>query len=199
MNLINRYKRLSFWNKLAVWGSVASIVGIVAGVILWFFPLETKRSSDGISLGSASHSAVVQGTGNVVTVNNFAAGSKQINNPLPRPGLRLLGTNTQPSGTNVVTIFKFGSLVEEKMPTYSIDLEFARPYDKVQTTFEPLSFVEAHGGLDGQSYSPTNSDRHFKVSGRDLGQTHLVLEFTAPYAMDITNQMLFPPSPQTSL
>lgn len=32
MNILDRYRRLSFWNKFAAWGSIASIVGI--GVVL---------------------------------------------------------------------------------------------------------------------------------------------------------------------
>jgi len=36
MKLIYRYKKLSFWNKLSVWGSIASILGIM----FFFIPTE---------------------------------------------------------------------------------------------------------------------------------------------------------------
>ncbi len=37
MNLVARYKRLTLWNKLGVWGSAASIMGLI--FVLWqYFP-----------------------------------------------------------------------------------------------------------------------------------------------------------------
>ena len=36
MNLLQRYRRLSIWNKLAVWGAIASIAGIVFSVSAYF-------------------------------------------------------------------------------------------------------------------------------------------------------------------
>ncbi len=38
MNIRNRYKKLTIWNKLAFWASVASPAGIMLAVALWFFP-----------------------------------------------------------------------------------------------------------------------------------------------------------------
>jgi hypothetical protein len=32
MNLIQRYKHLIFWNKLAVWGAIASIIALIVGL-----------------------------------------------------------------------------------------------------------------------------------------------------------------------
>jgi len=34
MNLIERYKRLNFWNKLASWGAIASIIGLLLFIFL---------------------------------------------------------------------------------------------------------------------------------------------------------------------
>lgn len=45
MNIIQRYKRLKFWNKLAVWGALASIFALVFSVIFWIYPLLTNPNS----------------------------------------------------------------------------------------------------------------------------------------------------------
>ena len=34
MKLINRYRQLSLWNKLYVWGAIASIFGLFLGIII---------------------------------------------------------------------------------------------------------------------------------------------------------------------
>jgi len=36
MNIIARYKKLSFWNKFGFWGTVASIVGIIIAIVVFF-------------------------------------------------------------------------------------------------------------------------------------------------------------------
>jgi len=37
MTLIQRYRRLTLWNKMGFWGSVASTVGLVIAVVTWLF------------------------------------------------------------------------------------------------------------------------------------------------------------------
>lgn len=36
MNLVQRYRKLSFWNKLAAWGALASITGLIFAVTIYF-------------------------------------------------------------------------------------------------------------------------------------------------------------------
>jgi len=38
MKIRDRYKKLTFWNKIAFWGSAASLVGLIVAIFLWFFP-----------------------------------------------------------------------------------------------------------------------------------------------------------------
>ncbi len=43
INLLQRYNCLSFWNKLFVWGTIASIVSLVVGLLSWHYgPSEEK-------------------------------------------------------------------------------------------------------------------------------------------------------------
>ncbi len=42
MKLRQRYKRLNFWNKLAVWGSASSIVAFFLFLIIWVSPIVWK-------------------------------------------------------------------------------------------------------------------------------------------------------------
>ena len=44
MKLRERYRRLSLWNKIAVWGSIASIVALLAALLPPIFHRETKGS-----------------------------------------------------------------------------------------------------------------------------------------------------------
>jgi hypothetical protein len=37
MTLSQRYMRLTCWNKVAFWGSVASILGLCVAVLTWLF------------------------------------------------------------------------------------------------------------------------------------------------------------------
>lgn len=64
MRIIDRYKRLSFWNRLAVWGSVASILGllvvVVPGILREFGP----ASRSGPSPTSAAPDAFVSPAAN---------------------------------------------------------------------------------------------------------------------------------------
>lgn len=39
MNLISRYKRLTFWNKVAFWGSLASLIAL----ILWIYDYQSEK------------------------------------------------------------------------------------------------------------------------------------------------------------
>ncbi len=48
MNLIQRYKRLSFWNKLAVWGAIASIVGFPIAILSFHYEPSEKKIQDAI-------------------------------------------------------------------------------------------------------------------------------------------------------
>ena len=43
MKLRERYKRLNFWNKIAFWGSIASIIAIPIAVVLWLFQAPINR------------------------------------------------------------------------------------------------------------------------------------------------------------
>jgi hypothetical protein len=51
MNLIQRYKRLSFWNKLFVWGTIASIVGLLIAILGFHFSSEAKTTIIGDNVG----------------------------------------------------------------------------------------------------------------------------------------------------
>lgn len=47
MNLLQRYLRLSFWNKLAAWGSFASLTGLTFAVFVYFGGIqENNRTTD---------------------------------------------------------------------------------------------------------------------------------------------------------
>ena len=37
-NLIVRFKQLTLWNKIAVGGSIASMVGLIVALIFYFYP-----------------------------------------------------------------------------------------------------------------------------------------------------------------
>ena len=45
MKLKERYRRLSLWNKVAFWGSIASIIAIPIGVVLsWMSPVDEIKN-----------------------------------------------------------------------------------------------------------------------------------------------------------
>ncbi len=47
MKLLDRYQRLTLWNKLGVWGAIASIVGVFLTIILMALPtLRSEQSLD---------------------------------------------------------------------------------------------------------------------------------------------------------
>ncbi len=52
MKLRERYRRLNLWNRLAVWGSVASIIGLVLAIVVWVRPSSPSQfeDSDGSSI-----------------------------------------------------------------------------------------------------------------------------------------------------
>jgi hypothetical protein len=59
-----RYARLTYWNKMAFWGSVASILGLGVAVLMWLF-------SPGASLHQETHgdqSPVLSGVHGNVTI-----------------------------------------------------------------------------------------------------------------------------------
>jgi hypothetical protein len=167
----NRYKQLSIWSKFGLWGSIASLIGL----LFIFLP----------------HLPNIQ-----QTMNN-SPGSKQIAgdyivSPTPKRGLRLLNTKSNHFGNKIKTRYEFGSLAVEKLTTYTIHLRFSKPYEGVETSFESQSFIEAHGGLDGQSANIVDDKLQYTLSGRDLGATKLIVEFIAPYEMNAISVELSP-------
>ncbi len=44
MKLRYRYRKLSFWNKIAFWGALASLLALVAGFFFWLFPSPFQRN-----------------------------------------------------------------------------------------------------------------------------------------------------------
>ncbi len=46
MKLRERYRRLNLWNKLAFWGSVASIAGLIVAVVALALPLSSSQPKD---------------------------------------------------------------------------------------------------------------------------------------------------------
>jgi hypothetical protein len=64
MTLRQRYGKLTFWNKAAFWGSVASMLGLLIAVLSWLF-------SPGASLHQQTHgdqSPAISGVQGNVTI-----------------------------------------------------------------------------------------------------------------------------------
>jgi len=43
MTLRERFKKLTFWNKLGVIGSIASVIGLPVGFLFYLFPLDSSK------------------------------------------------------------------------------------------------------------------------------------------------------------
>src|SRR5215510_11571879 len=52
MHLVNRCKRLTMWNKLALWGSMASIIGILVTIVLSSIPQNANAGGDTLNVNS---------------------------------------------------------------------------------------------------------------------------------------------------
>ncbi|HEY8995534.1 MAG TPA: hypothetical protein VIM71_12770 [Lacunisphaera sp.] len=46
MRLKERYRRLTLWNKISLWGSIASIVSIAIAIVLWRVPISAPIAID---------------------------------------------------------------------------------------------------------------------------------------------------------
>lgn len=63
MKLVGRYKKLSFWNKLGVWGSIAS----VSGIALFFLSAKTVDDPRAVVISYQQHGGI---TANTVNINS---------------------------------------------------------------------------------------------------------------------------------
>lgn len=45
MTILDRFKRLSLWNKFGAIGSAVTIIGVILSIIFYFFPLNTDNSA----------------------------------------------------------------------------------------------------------------------------------------------------------
>jgi len=168
------------------------ITGILATVLVgwWFFNLgPTKEKQDeGLAMQRTGLKVVSNISENVNEVKEFVK-----HNPRPKKGLRLLEPQYTNSADGVVTIFRFGSEVGERIGPYSINLSFEKPYDTVARDFEYLTPLQMNGGFDGESNGDNTDRSQYRISGRSIYQSHLVLTFTARYKMEIKSLLISPP------
>lgn len=81
MNLRQRYQRLTVWNKVAVWGSLASILGVV----LYFVPQRRVDAPRQITNIDRSPAAMVMQPGRDIIIHPPAPSSSQAARPLLMP------------------------------------------------------------------------------------------------------------------
>jgi hypothetical protein len=72
MRLRDRYSKLNFWNKVAFWGSLASIFGIMIGVLLWLFPRSSPLNVYWPEVLNQLKSAEEQARGDVFMSRTFS-------------------------------------------------------------------------------------------------------------------------------
>ena len=113
--------------------------------------------------------------------------STQIIQKGPRPGIRQLGDAVvRRCAEKVVTSYKFGTEDMANTGRFSVNFNFAHPYESVITRFKPRTSIDAHGGLDGQSEAAQRDKFNYTASCPELGQDCFFVDFTAPYKMDGT-------------
>src|SRR6266566_7263838 len=131
MNLFQRYRKLTTWNKVAVWGSIASILGL----LFIFIPMGDGKDSiqnnrsNVVSGTNISHSISVAGnqTGNNTIVDHsvtlppgFPLGSNQT--PLYAPQVTTINNNYYGTVSNSVTRDAFEAL-EARVATATNKIE----------------------------------------------------------------------------
>jgi len=52
MDLLNRYKRLSLWNKIGFWGAVSSILGLASYILYSPQSMQTSGDNSPIIIGN---------------------------------------------------------------------------------------------------------------------------------------------------
>ncbi len=86
MTLLQRYRRLTLWNKVGFWGSVASIIGLVIAFVTLVLPdassTQVKASNGGITVGrDLNQQAAPGGTAIIQTGNGKIITEKQESKP----------------------------------------------------------------------------------------------------------------------
>ena len=74
MNLKSRYKKLSFWNKVAFWGSIASVLAIVLAILLWIkeYQSEQKKNKNYLPAREAVVTSVFQCYSSLIYATEYA-------------------------------------------------------------------------------------------------------------------------------
>jgi hypothetical protein len=76
MRLLDRYKRLGLWTKVGVWGSIASVVGLVITLVIAFLPSSTAKSAS--TTGNSSPAILATGPNAHISINYSDSTTSQI-------------------------------------------------------------------------------------------------------------------------
>ena len=127
MNLWRRYQRLTVWNKVAVWGALASILGIV----LYFAPQRVSNAPQQIAQVDRSPGATVIQSGRDIIVHPPTASSSHAGRPVLLPQqervLELLAGYQKRFGASKLIVSKTdGSLTFDDDPSRGAHISLIR-------------------------------------------------------------------------
>jgi len=100
MKLLDKYNRLTFWNKLAVWGSLVSIVSFG----LYFWPSKKNEAPQQTTQVQDSKGATIMQSGRDIVINQSM--------PSGNPSLMTLPTIEKPAPATAQRVFTKRSLRE---------------------------------------------------------------------------------------
>jgi hypothetical protein len=128
MNIIERYRRLNIWNKLGVWGSLASVLGFAA-FLLW--PIGSKPTTSSTAFIDRSPGATIMQSGRDLIVNQSpkAFNNSRERSLLPQQErlLALLASYQRQFGANKLIISRAdGSLHFDGDPERGSDISLVR-------------------------------------------------------------------------
>ncbi len=78
MGLIERYRRLTFWNKVAFWGAIASVLGLIAAMVPFVLPPPSAPTPEPLRAADFRLRFCVVGFG--ITSRTLVAAPKLIHN-----------------------------------------------------------------------------------------------------------------------
>jgi hypothetical protein len=179
---------------LIIVGIIGAILGATLSVSLWLsIPSTAMAQTSSNSPPPAVSQSIVNSPGAMINApGGMQAGRDLIVNPPAQPGFRLLDRKVSAEGDTRHTVFIFGSQTHQAFPRFAIRLTFTKPFDSVaaQLLLEDTHF-NTNGSLAPEALGDKTS--YTISSGGMMPGTKLVLEFTAPYPMEIKGPFIVDP------
>ena len=131
-SLLSRYGQLSIWNKLALWGAIASIVGFIVMILL-------KNSSQRVTVVDSPKSTVQQAGRDIIVHHHYYEPKfyDEDNNELPEfKDVIVLSQNILSSQAGYMRI-KVSKILLNTSPERSVTLKYkSGGYEPVMLTFK---------------------------------------------------------------